>query len=298
MNELHDLILKSKNLKLLLEYKKKFRKCFNLTRSPVVIENILTDADLRVAVEYFMNSKCYCAHVPRYANHSMQKPNFNAHDTPYLSYKIECSLRSKEIRKIINNKKISKIIQEELGAGNIYLYSVNTFWTVPGTGHFTHKYHRDEDGLNFITVFVNLTSTENGDGHFEYITDSGHPEELLQILKKKKIEPNAYYNINANSTNGYYSNEYYELIFGSPSKISLKAGSCCLADTWGLHSGSLVKKPRLVTWLRYATHANTAYFHDENRLEIEEFNDFTKELKNELINNPVYELLLPYGVTE
>ena len=295
MEKLHDFIISKKNLYLLLEYKKKFRDNFE-TSSPIILKSILSNGEVDSAVSYFQRSECYCAHVPQYAQKILSVPDLNT-DYPYLSYDIKTSLKCEELRKIINNKCIKDIVSDELGTKKINLYSINTFWTINNKSeHFTHGFHRDEDGINFVTVFVNLTDTKENDGHFEYIKNTANPRELIAKLDEKKINPQDFYNINPNSTNGYYKNDYYTEIFGPPVIVAMNAGSVCISDTWGLHRGTPVKKNRLVSWLRFSDGPNTAYRHDSNRLKIGEFMNMPEHVRSELLSDSIYEIIVPNGI--
>jgi len=114
---------------------------------------------------------------------------------------------------------------------------------------------------------MNWTPTTVGDGHLEYINNTCDIRYLKAECKKYNINLNNYYNINPDSVSGYTNNKFYQDIFrDNILNIEGKPGFATLADTWGLHRGTPVKKPRLVTWVRYTNMKNTAYILDQNRI--------------------------------
>ena len=76
-----------------------------------------------------------------------------------------------------------------------------------------------------------------------------------------------FYRLNKGVPNGYGFNDLYEKIFKNKIvKFYGKPGSYIICDTIGLHSGSPVQSPRLVTWFRFGLYENLAWHYDKNTI--------------------------------
>ena len=254
---------------------------------PVTLNLDLSEEDAADAVSYFNETKCYASHVPKYATRQLAKPDFGEGKSAYFSYGTEEALRCEQIMKALNSAALQNYLEEYLGE-NAIMYSINTFWTLPKIKALTHGFHRDEDGFRTVAIFVFWTKTSIGDGHFETIPTTGEPRSLTSIFGGDAED---FYNSNVNSTNGYDNDKKYEkldlkseLLFGEP-------GSSFAFNPWSLHRGSPVKKPRLVTWFRFADVLPFSYYNDGNRMRsrrhdprlLQGFNDKSKQLLRFLI---------------
>ena len=273
---IHNICLKSKSISLYFDLYKTLANKKKQIVSPIVFQKLISKDEVEEGVAYFKNQKCFYGHVPKYATESgSYDENTNQ---PYLSYRTATSLLCPNIHKVMFNRAVLDYVKDAIGE-SFQIYSVNTFWTMPNAiKHLTHSFHRDEDGFNVLTLFLSWTPTSIGDGHFEYIDGTCDFEFIKKMCKDCGISIDQYYNVNKSCTNGYTQNFFYENIFGSAiKKMHSEPGTATLLDTWGIHRGSEVMKPRLVTWIRYASSKNTSYYFDRNILSGEEMVAVRKE---------------------
>ncbi len=291
-SELHDFLLSTKNICLYFAIRN-YLNGGNSFGPPIEFSDLLDKKKVAEVLDFFQFSPCYVSHVPKYAKLKLQKTDLSL-KVPYLSYDTLTSINAPHILDAIFDPRIVEIVKGFLGE-NYVVYSINTFWTLPSEEpHFTHGFHRDEDGFNFLTMFIRWTDIELNDGHLEYIDESRDLSYLNSSLKQKNISLFDFYNVNHPHTNGYTENQFYEKIFDSKTYHCGKSGSACMLDTWGLHRGSPIKKPRLVTWIRFSRYKNTAYLYDNNRVSSLDSSDINIS-PSVLDKKPHLKLLLPIG---
>jgi hypothetical protein len=111
-----------------------------------------------------------------------------------------------------------------------YLYGMNTMGTFPGEGEgYVMRPHRDYDDFNCLTIFIPWTKTTEDDGATLYVPGSHKSSDAGTRMIALDAEP----------------------------------GDLVAVDTFGLHAGNKqVKRPRLVTWIRFGHKTNLATIQD------------------------------------
>ena len=99
-------------------------------------------------------------------------------------------------------------------------------------------FHRDADDYKFVKLFILLTDTEDGNGEQVYVRGSHSrkdlPSEMYQIRRYSNEE-----------VQKYFSEQEITKIYGT-------AGKCWLANTHGIHRGTVpTKTNRLLLQLQY-----------------------------------------------
>ena len=237
-------------------------------------------------INYFKNVTGYDSHVPIYAQKKVKfSEDGNTTSNGYISFDTETVLNCPQIKdtllKIAKNKSIAGYLRCKPK-----LYSCNTFWTFKKDEKLlTHSWHRDLDDFKFLSVFIFWTKTDEDYGYIKFIEGSHNHskhEKLLNSFKEDWLKMSSnktyinfpsneirdkFYRLNKGVPNGYGFNDLYEKIFKNKIvKFYGKPGNYIICDTFGLHSGSPVQSPRLVTWFRFGLYENLAWHYDKNTI--------------------------------
>ena len=251
--------------------KKNYQKFNNITINEEIenivrnlqIEGIHEKIDIQIPdyereefVKYIENSNFHDAHVK--SNKKTKKPHEKVLG-PYKAYNYSTQLNNPTLLKICLNPKILKIAELYLGCVPV-LDSINTFITLPPslyeTEEFahTHEFHRDTNNLKQIVFFVYWTNTTSDNGAFEYIKYTHRPSNYLRECLKKKTSD--FYGdcekFIMKTIPGFGKCKLYEDLFQND--IVRTFGSDCkivACDPIGLHRGTPVISPRIVTWVRF-----------------------------------------------
>ena len=235
-------------------------------------------------INYFKNVSGYNSHVPIYSEKRVRfSEDGNTTNNGYISFDTETVLNCPQIKdsllQISKNKSIGAYLKCKPK-----LYSCNTFWTFKKDEKLlTHSWHRDLDDFKFLSVFIFWTKTDEDYGYIKFVEGShnhSRHEKLLNSCKKDWINKSfdntytnfpscelrdKFYRLNKGVPNGYGHNKLYEKIFqDNIVKLCGPPGSYIICDTFGLHSGSPVLRPRLVTWFRFGLYENLAWHYDKN----------------------------------
>lgn len=260
-------------------------------------------------LDYFKNATGYDSHVPIYANNKVKySKSGDETKSGYISYDTATVLNCPKIKdtllEISKNKSIAAYLKCKPR-----LYSCNTFWTFPKDEKLhTHSWHRDLDDFKFLSVFIFWTETNEQHGHINFIKGSHNHIDHKKLLSSSKniwishSKNNLYtnypsnklrdkfYRINKDVPNGYGFDSLYETIFwNNIVKLHGDPGTYIICDTFGLHRGSTVIKPRLVTWFRFGLYENLAWHYDKNVVSkdhtrlIEKYNSTIKDIDFSLI---------------
>ncbi len=225
--------------------------------------------------DYFSRNSCYAAHVPVYSD-GIPRPIADSEKVSnYGSYKLEQSLQAPYILESALDPNVLDLVGGYLGC-TPSLYSINTFWTFPAAGiGLTHDFHRDEDDYRFVVLFIFWTDVEISEGEFYFIEKTHDFHAVDEQIKKRRWARRFFPVLRSiknaddfrrlNGGNGYENSKCYERLFPKDTVcISGPPGTCTIADTFGIHRGSLPStKPRLCTWIRYGLYKNDAYMIDK-----------------------------------
>jgi hypothetical protein len=252
-----------------------------ITRAPLNPSQEICQA----VVGYFLDTPCYNTHVPVYGDGVLRSPRGEAQQFSYGSYTLEQNLRAPHLIELALDARLLDLAGGYLGCLPS-LYSINTFWTFPKPeAGLTHDWHRDEDDYRFLAVFVYWTDVTRGEGEF-YFMHGTHDRLAMDAFfgreGQKRLWPGVHFfnrhglpagitSFDAfrrmNGGNGYANAPIYEKLFcGRIRAYEGPAGSSFVADTFGIHRGSLpATRPRLCTWFRYGLYANEAYRIDKTQ---------------------------------
>ena len=218
-----------------------------------IYENIkisISKEDRNRFVNYINKSNYYDSHV------ISKKAIKSSNETPsgaYKSYGYDIQLNNPTLLNLCLNPKLLKIAEIYLGCiPNID--SINTFVTLPKKESFTHEFHRDLNNLNQLVVFIYWTKTSFTNGSFQYIKFTHKPSNnLINLLKQKKsVFSDDFDKFFKTTTPGYgRCNEYRKIFKNDIVSTFGSEGKIVACDPFGLHRGTSVNEPRIVTWIRY-----------------------------------------------
>lgn len=193
-----------------------------------LITDYLSPLKLSEIHTHFAECTGFNAHVPIYADGN-RYTHGEDYDFSVLSYSASDALKCGSIRELICDREIIALAAEYLNCAPTF-YALNCYRTYPGRNYSTHEEHRDYDDYKFLTCFMYLTDVGEDDGPLAYCEGS-----------HKSLNP------------------------GPATKITGKAGTLVIADTYGIHHGTIPRvAPRFALWWRYGLSLNAAYWGDEN----------------------------------
>ncbi len=141
-----------------------------------------------------------------------------------------------EAIKFANNEQVLALVSDYLGATPI-IDNIKAWWSLPGFDEAENEqfYHRDNDSIKFIKLFMYLTDVDEKSGPHVFIQKSQNSK----LFEKR----------------GRFTDEEVESTFSSNDRIEYqgKKGTAFLEDTYGLHKGSLpTDNKRLLIQVRYS----------------------------------------------
>ncbi|WP_051398072.1 hypothetical protein [Runella limosa] len=142
-----------------------------------------------------------------------------------------------EVIEIANNPQILNIVAAYLGCKPT-IDNVQAWWSFPGNdkAEEAENYHRDNDAIRFVKLFIYLTDVDEESGPHKYIEQS-HCSNILN--QKSRMDDDLVENT--------YGNDKVKVFTGAK-------GLSFLEDTWGIHKGQLPKsKLRLLLQIRYTS---------------------------------------------
>lgn len=140
-----------------------------------------------------------------------------------------------EVLKLAHDPSVLKAVAAYLGCQPI-IDNIKAWWSIPGHEEAENEqyYHRDNDTVGFVKLFIYLTDVTNDSGPHVYVSGSHRSNDFNERRRYQDDEVE-------NSENS-------SIVRHTGSK-----GSCFLEDTWGLHKGSLPNdKKRLLLQVRYS----------------------------------------------
>ena len=203
---------------------------------------------------YFNNARIfYDNHIPIPTNKKIKGEKSNS---PYISYDLTTQLNCTQVLNICLNEKLYSIAQEYIGS-KPQLYSLNTFRTLPQDKfikdkHFTHEFHRDLDNLKWLVFFIFWSPTDEKDGGLQQLKFSHtYSDKLENLINLNSSYRNSKEFINKTIPGYSKDKEYLKIFQDNIYHAYGSSGTVFATDTFGLHKGMPVIKPRLVTWIRY-----------------------------------------------
>ena len=155
------------------------------------------------------------------------KDRYNFKDLYILNY-MNPHLENENIKKILLNKNVIKVIKSYLGVNPILEWS-QIYWSMPykdeNDNHISPPnnefgYHYDIDGFKFLKIFFYLTNVEKDDGPHVFVKNTGE-KNLFKLLNRR---------INEDVITKKFNNQN-KIIVG-------KKGSGFIEDTSFYHKGT------------------------------------------------------------
>jgi hypothetical protein len=231
---------------------------------------MLTEAQCRQIAGRFTNLPCFGNHISTHSD-GVRRPIEEIRKlSPYGSYTLADALAVPELFHLATNPRTMGIADSYLGCMPS-VYSIHVFWTfgkLEQPGH-THSYHRDFDDFRFLSLFIYLTDVDIGDGPLHFI-DGTHSIAAARSVLEKVNEARHHRGENPidaldyfppRSIDGDVPGAPADTVFAeSIEAFTGPAGSTFIADTYGLHRGSIPgTRDRLVCWIRYGMTQNLGY---------------------------------------
>jgi hypothetical protein len=160
---------------------------------------------------------------------------------------------------LVNHPLLLEVAELYLGCRPT-LDNFQCWWSFPNRNEAkgTQWYHRDWDNIRSLRFFVYLTDVDEASGPHQFVIGSHESEELVEINRIPE--------------------EQVEAAFGVKQVVTLTgaAGTCFIADTFGVHRGLLPKdKPRLLMTTQYGVwrtpHAPSAPIFDRTDLRLDPY---------------------------
>lgn len=237
--------------------------------------SLLSPSQIEDLLDYFIERPCYNAHVVAQSDQVGRRVDELAPVAHFGSYHSHHVIAAPHILELANSPRILSAVGDYLGC-TPSLYSMNAWWSFPRPESgiaTTQAFHRDLDDFKNCVLFLYLTDTPD-DGRHEYIRYSHDPDLLSQYLGKignlTINRPNGQQLLVTDGLDelfvrtGYGFDDVYGALFPKLIEpIGGAAGEGFLTDPDGLHRATLpMKKRRLIVWLRYGMHRNSAYVRD------------------------------------
>ena len=218
---------------------------------------------------------CYAGHVPAQSDRIARPVEEVKKISPYASYKISDAIKIPDFLQLAASPELLGLADQYFGCAPT-IYSVNLFWTFQGLSKpaSTHIWHRDIDDFNFLALFVYLTDVDEQGGKFQFIKKS-HTlptcRDYLQSAFPELADPSRAQQRAETFFPPLYEEHGPEHMANIERDLGPEiedfigpAGTVFLADTYGLHRGSIpFTQDRLVCWIRFGLVRNLAYITTE-----------------------------------
>lgn len=235
----------------------------------------LTEQQAAEVRAYFAGLPCFNSHLPAQSDRVPRSLSEISRAGGHASYAIADVVDAPYLLELANSPFMLSIAEGYLGCTPT-LYSMNAFWSFPGTTEPTlglQTFHRDFDDFRFCTLFVFLTDTDATDGAHTYIVEThryGTFKTLVGRLALSSSDP-AYADMLESldeadlfsSSNLDLDDACDQLLAPAFRSVHGSAGSAVIEDTYGLHRGSIPRTPRLLFWARYGLYQNSTWFNDQ-----------------------------------
>ena len=216
-----------------------------------VVENFLSNDEIKEIVKYLDNLKGYQFHVPNRAYNKTPEKFTDNLNWNICSYKMNHLMHNPTILKLVTRPDIVALAQEYIGCLPT-ITSVSAWWSkFTGETFHTQNMHRDYDDFRFLAFFIYLSDVDEDNG------------------------PHVYY---ANTHKGSNDMSNKKVITG-------KAGTAIFGDTYALHYGQpLNSGKRLLFWSRYTMHKNNNFYRDKCDEYMQEPNMFFDIIDDNAVN--------------
>lgn len=207
---------------------------------------------------YFERQPCFPGHVALTA----QGPGSLFADLSrrehHAGYRLADVLAAPHLLELANQPDVLATVESYLGCTPT-LYSMNAFWSFPEQKEpwpGLQTFHRDYDDFRFCTLFLFLTDTSPDDGA-HYIVPGTHRLDFMERAIQSRPGIAAVINFDDLFSEDLDQDDACRALFsGTTERVTGKAGSAVIEDTYALHKGDIPKTPRLLVWIRYGLYKN------------------------------------------
>jgi hypothetical protein len=239
---------------------------------------LLSEAQCREIEEYFRARPCFNTHVPVYSDQIPRSFDDGRDAGHYASYRWADIAPAPYLVETALHPDLLALAADYLGCLPT-IYSIHAWWTYAGkpTPAQTHRVHRDLDDFRFLAVFIYLTDVGPEDGPTQMIRRSHRYDLSYRYVEQynAQIAPGAAGAPATVSPTQLFPPEsgnarrlnidFARLFPGLEEEFTGPAGTAVIADTFGLHHGTMPKeRDRLVCWIRYGLYPNEIYRIDRN----------------------------------
>ena len=239
---------------------------------------LLNERQCREVEDYFRGRPCFNTHVPIYSDQIPRSLADGRHAGHYGSYRWSDIARAPYLVETALRPDVLALASDYLGCLPT-IYSIHAWWTFADkpTPAQTHRVHRDLDDFRFLAVFIYLTDVGPEDGPTQMIRRTHRQDLSDQYVERYNdqiaagvdgaaaaVSPSLLFP--PESGNARRLNlDFARLFPGLEEEFTGPAGTAVIADTFGLHHGTMPnKRDRLVCWIRYGLYRNEIYRNDRN----------------------------------
>ena len=225
---------------------KKFNQKKNLSREISKLRNygylylgkIFSRSDCNKFINSLENKKFYNSQTPLQSDCKLRffsKKNLANNKFAYCTFLPSEFFSFRKLMNFLNSKILSDYINSYFNFKSS-IYSALTWVNMPSINkHYVHSLHRDYDDFKFLVLIINWTAVTKNTGATRFIKKTH-----ILNLDAEKIKKNTIY-------------------------LGGKQGSAYLVDTFGLHSGTPLRrknKVKVSTWIRFGKLINAASIQD------------------------------------
>jgi phytanoyl-CoA dioxygenase PhyH len=242
------------------------------------IGRLLDEAQCGQIEDYFRERPCFNTHVPVYSDQVPRNFADARHAGHYGSYRWSDIARAPHLVETALRPDLLALAHDYLGCLPT-IYSIHAWWTFADkpTPAQTHRIHRDLDDFRFLAVFIYLTDVGPEDGPTQMIRRT-HRKDLSDEYVQKynaglaaegadaaaTVSPTLLFPPESGNARRL-TLDFARLFPGLEEEFTGPAGTAAIADTFGLHHGTMPKtRDRLVCWIRYGLYRNEIYRNDKN----------------------------------
>ena len=239
---------------------------------------LLDESQCREIEDYFRARPCFNTHVPVYSDQIPRSLADGRRAGHYGSYRWSDIAPAPHLVETALRPDLLALASDYLGCLPT-IYSIHAWWTFAAkpTPAQTHRVHRDLDDFRFLAVFIYLTDVGPDDGPTQMIRRTHRQDLSDQYVERYNahiapgpdgaaatVSPTLLFPPESGNARRL-TLDFARLFPGLEEEFTGPAGTAVIADTFGLHHGTMPKtRDRLVCWIRYGLYRNEIYRNDRN----------------------------------
>lgn len=188
------------------------------------LPNMLDAGQLEDIRNYALSHPCHDRTRPENGEFMIDRPHPACHTAVYSD---EATLNCPHVIETVNHPTVLAAVAEHFGCKPT-MSNVSMWWSLPGHAKAEHAelFHRDVDDWLFIKLFIYVTDVSEDAGPHVFVRGSHRSARLSKIAR--------------------YTDEEVAHAFGDANvlRLTAKAGTSFLENTYGMHKGQLPKAQR------------------------------------------------------